>query len=1150
MGKIKKILETDLVGGTQTTDVYPVTAFGAVYDENNNDLNKVFRGLNKILSIGNVSTVGYLHFNFGSTVGKESVVYLRKIDIYNYELKTLETLTIGFHSNQNDSSIFMSTPDDTKFKCYKSVENGNIDLYIGYEGCNWKHSVSILNYVQVFAQANETLEIVESVPSGALEMTQSRNLTPLYNGVLYTPVNLNVVGCVDSSGIILDDYNWVRSDYIAINEGDMVYYHLTKHANVCSVSFFDESHSFISGYPNVASGYVSAPAGSKYVMFSDSVSGKHLATIEVSVYDIFDDIDEVRGGNLQTNIIKDAVSYYGYIKSSDLTIVSDPNYKYTDYIGIGTGIGIGDSIPYRLYSQSEVASIIFYDADKAVISQVNGPFPYGYMEGTVEVPENTAFVRFCWWDTGHSGDSYINISRNINTALREIDERVIANEAQIATHSDEIDLLKRGYIAFPDIVTDDSITKDVGYLNKTGDISPDSNWLYTQYMSAKEGDIVEMSIRAHSSVASLVAYSVGYTPISYYGASSGTDEQQFASSITLPKNTKFIRICYRNPETVTAIQKAVVHRKILEYVTNLQSQINDLKSYKIDKDLWDEATILGYIDTSGQSTNSDDNWVHTDYIPFKEGEKININIVGHTAVNVISYYDSSKGYISGIAGESVSYPASLVIGIFTAPANTAYIRLSGGSTKYTPSWEVNSAMYSTYMLDIISSMQSDIDYLKSQIGDTEVIPYITPYKVYTVCNDCNSTLKGHNRNYSAAIYLDHMFNGLTEEKDITFGNGQDRVMFHSPMVVTDSNESSSAVTYNDGSNIIENDVTVSVVGKSVAESSFVVKHVSTLNSVTKSVTPKVLCIGDSITYAELATTSDDGYSQNWAYHLMCKELFMKDKIDSGESSGYDVLFLGHFIKQRKMTYKEQEYDVITHHEGIRGISLSSYLNGNVEAFKSDSTGKFSVNAWLSKYRTLDDEGNRLSVGDGTGTLINSGNINNIDVCTPTHILLMLGANGGGTLEQFTELINIIKFELPNVIIGITVSDTAGTYFPSKHPKYNDKRMTMWADISAPQGSRHNQQYNLMNMFNTNWGNESSEQENIYVLPFFFVQPTVESFSMRPVNLPDYQFTLTSDNLYNDAYGWHPSTHINAIGHTNWGYQLYSWLKYTIAKNLS
>ena len=35
MGKIKKILENELIGGTQNTDVYPVTSTKAVYDEDN-----------------------------------------------------------------------------------------------------------------------------------------------------------------------------------------------------------------------------------------------------------------------------------------------------------------------------------------------------------------------------------------------------------------------------------------------------------------------------------------------------------------------------------------------------------------------------------------------------------------------------------------------------------------------------------------------------------------------------------------------------------------------------------------------------------------------------------------------------------------------------------------------------------------------------------------------------------------------------------------------------------------------------------------------------------------------------------------------------------------------------------------------------------
>lgn len=57
-GKIKKLLENELVGGTQSTDVYPVTSVKAVYDENNERLDHILarRGVvNMSTSYGNES---------------------------------------------------------------------------------------------------------------------------------------------------------------------------------------------------------------------------------------------------------------------------------------------------------------------------------------------------------------------------------------------------------------------------------------------------------------------------------------------------------------------------------------------------------------------------------------------------------------------------------------------------------------------------------------------------------------------------------------------------------------------------------------------------------------------------------------------------------------------------------------------------------------------------------------------------------------------------------------------------------------------------------------------------------------------------------------------------------------------------------------
>lgn len=63
MGKIKKILENELVGGTQNTDVYPVTSTKAVYNEDNESLDSIL----KRRGIINVST------NYNSTHTAETL---------------------------------------------------------------------------------------------------------------------------------------------------------------------------------------------------------------------------------------------------------------------------------------------------------------------------------------------------------------------------------------------------------------------------------------------------------------------------------------------------------------------------------------------------------------------------------------------------------------------------------------------------------------------------------------------------------------------------------------------------------------------------------------------------------------------------------------------------------------------------------------------------------------------------------------------------------------------------------------------------------------------------------------------------------------------------------------------------------------------
>ncbi|NNH78324.1 SGNH/GDSL hydrolase family protein, partial [Acinetobacter sp. ANC 5380] len=275
-----------------------------------------------------------------------------------------------------------------------------------------------------------------------------------------------------------------------------------------------------------------------------------------------------------------------------------------------------------------------------------------------------------------------------------------------------------------------------------------------------------------------------------------------------------------------------------------------------------------------------------------------------------------------------------------------------------------------------------------------------------------------------------------------------------------------------------------------------------------------------------------------------KELFIKDKVDN-DNQGFDALFLGTKSKTKTFSYKGVERTVNTKHEGIRGIRLSQHLSGTGTTEFWDSTeNKWSLNAWLSKYRTLDDNGTRLTLGNGTGSLITSSNINSIDVCKPTHVVIALGMNDGGTLAQYKQMIDTIRAEFPEVIIGIVVMPVAGTYFPSLHPNCSPNSI-FWNNHDNII-SKRNQQYNLLKMLQENYP-ETEEENNVYVIPFFHTAPTAESIAGRKSNLPDADYSSALGSQHFEHFGWGANIHTNGLGHINWGYQLYSWIKWTIAK---
>lgn len=78
MGKIKKILENELVGGTQSTDIYPITSTKAIYDENNVRLDDILKPATKesagLMSPEDKNNIELVQTEVAGKVDKASVV--------------------------------------------------------------------------------------------------------------------------------------------------------------------------------------------------------------------------------------------------------------------------------------------------------------------------------------------------------------------------------------------------------------------------------------------------------------------------------------------------------------------------------------------------------------------------------------------------------------------------------------------------------------------------------------------------------------------------------------------------------------------------------------------------------------------------------------------------------------------------------------------------------------------------------------------------------------------------------------------------------------------------------------------------------------------------------------------------------------------
>lgn len=206
--------------------------------------------------------------------------------------------------------------------------------------------------------------------------------------------------------------------------------------------------------------------------------------------------------------------------------------------------------------------------------------------------------------------------------------------------------------------------------------------------------------------------------------------------------------------------------------------------------------------------------------------------------------------------------------------------------------------------------------------------------------------------------------------------------------------------------------------------------------------------------------------------------------------------------------------------------------------------KFSVAKYLSRHRTMNDSGVRLSPGDpNIGTSVSD--VNSYDVYRPTHIVFQSCQNDTNTPHfgaMAKAMADAVKAEFTNqswgsVNIGLSIIDGAGTYFPARYPEVGSFSL-----MNTAMRAVHNDNLGRLKSVISN-----EDTSKIWILYNGHITPTAQSVIYRSGNSSMFDFTGDIRDSFRIPSRGNPGIpgHPNVLAHRAWGEQVYSWIKYTL-----
>lgn len=495
-----------------------------------------------------------------------------------------------------------------------------------------------------------------------------------------------------------------------------------------------------------------------------------------------------------------------------------------------------------------------------------------------------------------------------------------------------------------------------------------------------------------------------------------------------------------------------------------------------------------------------------------------------------------------------------------SPVGCGYYKINDSSwgTMIGSSWN-----HAIIPLEYKFVLNTDFNELKETLANSEYEgDFITPHSIYLTQDGFNIKNTMPHR-----LYIDHLVN-MSKYSNIYFDKTRADI-YH---LSADVNK---AIT----GNKTELPLDISIANVKAKKSFNIVRRITKTN-VGENTFVKLMQLGDSVGggFGGNSNIVDNNPGVSWA---VTQKLFMLDGIKSGD---YDNKYKMQTLGFRNSVAVEATYNSTTktstaYGEGRGGWRLTDYLyrkfQGETGVEQEPTEGsvlnpfydenkvwidselnekgvKFSLKKYLERFRNYTDDGVKIEQGgEGIGTNITFDGVSNTSqlivrdteafVCTPTHFISQLGFNDVETpsendadypdfIENTRLLIKAIREEFPSIIIGISMIDSAGGYFPQYYREYSNEGF-------------FNMLGNALHRKVFNWIEQiyqlCSESDNVYFIPNYFIQPTIKGCQWLDL--------VGADGEVSKYVGTNGNYHPNNIAHSAWGQQIYNWIKWTLVE---